>query len=204
MTSNAVIQSNHIWPNTYVSSLKKEGQIMIAYQVVDTGRRLLLLLTMLLVSASAFAENRWLAGDHHIHSHFSPGYDYSASPPRPVIGGDAVNSFATNATIAKKYNGSNPAVSRIDLIVGSVGARSADLGLNSNTSTRVIGRFTANNWRRAGEFLTMRTLITINESMYLRVRGTNTKELEPTEDPAGENPWDDLWFYTNPVFVTAR
>ncbi|MDE0839955.1 MAG: hypothetical protein OSB41_13010, partial [Kiritimatiellae bacterium] len=37
-----------------------------------------------------------------------------------------------------------------------------------------------------------------------RVRGTNTKELEPTEDAAGENPWDDLWFYTNPVFVTAR
>jgi hypothetical protein len=104
----------------------------------------------------------------------------------------------------KNGNGNNPALSRIDLIVGNVGARSADLTINSNNSTRVRNRFTANNWQRAGEFLTMRTTLAINESMYLRVRGTNTKELEPTEDPAGENPWDDLWFYTNPVFVTAR
>ena len=50
----------------------------------------------------------------------------------------------------------------------------------------------------------MRKTLTISESMYVRVRGTNTNELEPTEDPGGENPWDDLWFYTNPVFVTAR
>jgi hypothetical protein len=101
-------------------------------------------------------------------------------------------------------NGSNPALSRIDLIVGNVGARSADLSINSNSSTRVLQRFTAKDWQKTGEFLTMRKTLTISESMYLRVRGTNTNELEPTEDPGGENPWDDLWFYTNPVFVTAR
>jgi hypothetical protein len=101
-------------------------------------------------------------------------------------------------------NGSNPVVSRIDLIVGNVGARSTDLSINSNSSTRVLQRFTAKDWQKTGEFLTMRKTLTISESMYLRVRGTNTNELEPTEDPGGENPWDDLWFYTNPVFVTAR
>jgi hypothetical protein len=36
---------------------------------------------------------------------------------------------------------------------------------------------------------------------YIRVRGTNTTELEPEPDPAGENPWQDLWFYSNPVFI---
>ena len=36
--------------------------------------------TMILASASAFAEKRWLAGDHHIHSHFNPGYDYTVNP----------------------------------------------------------------------------------------------------------------------------
>ena len=101
-------------------------------------------------------------------------------------------------------NGSNPVVSRIDLIVGNVGARSTDLSINSNSSTQVVQRFTAKDWQKTGEFLTMRKTLTISESMYVRVRGTNTNELEPTEDPGGENPWDDLWFYTNPVFVTAR
>ena len=101
-------------------------------------------------------------------------------------------------------HGSNPVVSRIDLIVGNVGARSTDLSINSNSSTRVLQRFTAKDWQKTGEFLTMRKTLTISESIYLRVRGTNTNELEPTEDPGGENPWDDLWFYTNPVFVTAR
>ena len=104
----------------------------------------------------------------------------------------------------KNSHGSNPALSRIDLIVGSIGARSTDLSINSNNSTRVLYRFTAKDWQRTGELLTMRKTLAINESMYLRVRGTNTNELEPTEDPSGENPWDDLWFYTNPVFVTAR
>jgi hypothetical protein len=28
-------------------------------------------------------ERKWLAGDHHIHSHFSAGYDESTNPPTP-------------------------------------------------------------------------------------------------------------------------
>ena len=36
--------------------------------------------------------------------------------------------------------------------------------------------------------------------MYLRVRGTNTDEMEPLAD-GQEDPWSDLWFYSNPVFV---
>jgi hypothetical protein len=59
-------------------------------------------------------------------------------------------------------DGKNPALSRIDLIKGNVGARSADLSINSNSSTRVIHRFTAKNWRRVGEFLLMRTTLSVN------------------------------------------
>jgi hypothetical protein len=40
--------------------------------------------------------------------------------------------------------------------------------------------------------------------MYLRVRGTNTSEMEPELDPRGENPWQDLWFYSNPIFVEVN
>ncbi|WP_157181451.1 hypothetical protein [Actinopolymorpha alba] len=45
------------------------------------------------------------------------------------------------------------------------------------------------------------TLRNVDSSMYVRVRGTSTNELEPQPDPLGSNPWDDLWFYSNPVFI---
>ena len=35
------------------------------------------------------------------------------------------------------------------------------------------------------------------------VTGTNTDEAEPLAD-GQENPWGDLWFYSNPVFVHIR
>jgi hypothetical protein len=44
----------------------------------------------------------------------------------------------------------------------------------------------------------------MSRSTYIRVRGTNTGELEPTPDLKGENPWADLWFYSKPVFVGMR
>jgi len=34
------------------------------------------------------------------------------------------------------------------------------------------------------------------------VHGTNGAELELTPDPSGEDPWSDLRFYANPVFLT--
>lgn len=39
----------------------------------------------------------------------------------------------------------------------------------------------------------------VHHSSYIRVRGTNTDQLEQEIDPAGEDPWTDLWFYSNPA-----
>jgi hypothetical protein len=65
--------------------------------------------------------------------------------------------------------------------------------------------FVSADWTRSGEYLTMtHTLPAVRGARYLRVRGTNTAELEPAPDPRGENPWDDLWFYTNPIFLEAQ
>jgi hypothetical protein len=44
----------------------------------------------------------------------------------------------------------------------------------------------------------------VTGNAYLRVRGTNGRELEPEPDPRGEDPWADLWFYSNPIFVQVR
>jgi hypothetical protein len=32
----------------------------------------------------------------------------------------------------------------------------------------------------------------------------NTSEPEPTPEPKGENPWADLWFYSNAVSIEFR
>jgi len=45
------------------------------------------------------------------------------------------------------------------------------------------------------------TLPKLNNSSYIRIRGTNGVELEPEVDEIGENPWADLWFYSNPIFI---
>ena len=45
---------------------------------------------------------------------------------------------------------------------------------------------------------------TVHGPTYFRVRGTNTDELEPEKDQIGEDPWQDLWFYSNPIFVAME
>lgn len=99
--------------------------------------------------------------------------------------------------------GRSPEVSRIDLIAGSVRQPGADRSLDRNPTTRVVHRFSSKDWARRGELLTMRhTFANVREAFYLRLRGTGGTELEPASDSPGEDPWNDLWFYSNPVFVT--
>ena len=96
----------------------------------------------------------------------------------------------------------SPEVRRIDLISGRVTGPAQDRSTDINSTTQVVHRFTKADWKREGEVLVMRhRLPKVTEPLYLRIRGTNTDELEPAEDQAGENPWADLWFYANPVFV---
>ena len=102
------------------------------------------------------------------------------------------------------FGGENPSVSRVDLIIGDVRGRLDDHSHDRNTSTRVLKRFDAGDWRRDGEYLSMSYTFEPQAPIYLRVRGTNTDQLEPEPDLPGENPWSDLWFYTNPVFVSLQ
>ena len=100
------------------------------------------------------------------------------------------------------HGGRTPDVARVDLIMGDVTGPVSDRSADRNTTTRVERRFTANDWQRDGEVLTMRhTLKDVRGPIYLRVRGTSTEEAEPSSDPKGEDPWSDLWFYGNPLFV---
>lgn len=101
--------------------------------------------------------------------------------------------------------GLDPQVSRIDLIAGEITGPATDRSTDSAPKTKVLRRFASADWTREGDVLVMRHRIAnLRKPLYLRVRGTNGNEMEPTEDPAGENPWSDLWFYANPTFVKLK
>ncbi|MBU3020669.1 phosphoesterase [Aestuariibacter sp. A3R04] len=99
--------------------------------------------------------------------------------------------------------GTPPRLVRVDLITGNIYNKYNDLAIDSNPSTKVEKRFTASEWQAKGGWYHMNfTIEKIKAPFYIRIRGTNNlHELEPEPDPPGEDPWQDLWFYTNPVFV---
>ena len=49
------------------------------------------------------AQRTWLAGDHHIHSRYSVGWNRTIQPPEPIIGADAIYPIPTNALMAKQH-----------------------------------------------------------------------------------------------------
>ena len=109
---------------------------------------------------------------------------------------------------APNHAGLNPRVARVDLIAGDVRGPLVDRHAAINETTRVIARFGPGTWKRADggaadEYEIVTTLPPIKGNIYVRVRGTNTTDLEPRMDTPGENPWNDLWFYSNPIFINA-
>lgn len=96
----------------------------------------------------------------------------------------------------------NPSVERVDLIVGQVTGAVTDRSTDTNSTTRVEARFSEDDWETEGQYQKITYLLEdVKSSSYIRIRGTNTDELEPEVDPLGEDPWSDLWFYSNPIFL---
>jgi hypothetical protein len=95
-----------------------------------------------------------------------------------------------------------PQVQRVDVIVGEITGPVANREQDTNPTTRVEKRFSAKEWKEQDGYMTMRYVLPrVAKSCYIRVRGTNTDQLEPEADEPGEDPWSDLWFYSNPIFV---
>lgn len=118
----------------------------------------------------------------------------AAQSPRLTIAFDPAR--APNA------NGQTPQVQRVDVIMGDVTGSAASPDQDFHPSARVIHRFGESDWRlHDGRMIMTLDLEPTQTSFYIRVRGTNTDQLEPEIDPMGEDPWTDLWFYSNPVFV---
>ena len=102
------------------------------------------------------------------------------------------------------FNNDNPTLQRIDVIKGDVSAVAVPLDTNENPTTKVVLRAYRSDLSRTDDYLSLTYKIeNVQSSFYLRLRGTNTEELEPTEDLDREDPWSDLWFYSNPIFVSV-
>lgn len=97
-------------------------------------------------------------------------------------------------------HGDRPDLKRVDLIMGDITGEVAE----RNPTTKVVKSFTAADWTRDGEIITLNWSFKATGRAYLRLRGTSTDEAGPLPDPLGENPWPDLWVYANPVFIDAR
>jgi hypothetical protein len=112
------------------------------------------------------------------------------------------------------YAGLLPKLARVDVIAGKVTGPSDDPDTLYAPDTKVV-----ESWDVSGESGSVELVhtFTVEEGMYVRVRGTDGKRSQPGYlgaeiDPAGPaidvpgkvNPWEDLWFYTNPIFARCR
>ncbi|MGY1829160.1 PHP domain-containing protein [Geodermatophilus sp. SYSU D01180] len=103
-------------------------------------------------------------------------------------------------------HGDVPQLRRVDLITGPVTGPAADRDTQAAPETRVAESFEV---RGNGQVVINHVIRRVDRSFYLRLRGTDGNvsapgSIEPRQDPVGDSdPWTDLWFYSNPVFVTV-
>ncbi|NHC43792.1 PHP domain-containing protein [Motilibacter aurantiacus] len=110
--------------------------------------------------------------------------------------------------------GELPRLRRVDAIAGTVTGPVADRDTFTTNNTRVVEQFEIS--QASGRvFLSMR-FRPVEQPFYVRLRGTDANRtavglrgaaidpVGPAQDvPGVGSPWEDLWFYTNPIFVNV-
>jgi hypothetical protein len=119
--------------------------------------------------------------------------------------------------LATRPNGSQgvPTLARVDVIAGDVTGPVADRDAFTAPNTRVVRSYDTTT--ATGSVILTYEVGAIDRPMYLRVRGTDGNRAAPgllgmDIDPAGPaqdvpgdaDPWQDLWFYTNPIWAVPR
>ncbi|GKT10166.1 hypothetical protein [Desulforhabdus sp. TSK] len=123
---------------------------------------------------------------------------------------------------------SPPKVDHIDLIAGEITGKVDPGDPNytkaTNPTTKVIATFDANDFEtdKEGYSTIVYHIKNVHKNMYFRLRGTNLAPNTPFETDAEGNPlpdalatkhlgidgaqeaWNDLWFYSNPIFVYVK
>jgi hypothetical protein len=108
-----------------------------------------------------------------------------------------------------------PVLKRVDVITGSVTGPVADRDNFTAPDAKVVKSFEVSAGQRR---LSLNySLGRLDKPFYLRLRGTDGNRTQPglmgaAIDPYGPqldvvgdaDPWGDLWFYTNPIWVLPR
>lgn len=111
-----------------------------------------------------------------------------------------------------------PELARVDLIAGQVTGAFADRDTFTTPQTKVVTSFDTTGARAKGGTVTFRHVFRdVADPFYVHFRGTDGNRSQPgalgaSVDPNGPaidvvgdaDPWTDLWFYTNPVFVVPE
>lgn len=110
------------------------------------------------------------------------------------------------------YHGDLPTLARVDIIAGGVTGPVADPDTFTAPTARVVRSFDVG--RSRGRVVLHHRFKDVEGSFYMRIRGTDGHfgapgAINPAADPEGPrmdpvgdaDPWADLWFYANPVFV---
>lgn len=105
-----------------------------------------------------------------------------------------------------------PTLARVDLIAGAVTGAAGDRDTFTTPDTKVVRSYEVG--RNTGQVVLTHTFRNVRDPFYLRLRGTDGNRSTPgllgaAVDPAGPaidvvgdaDPWTDLWFYSNPVWV---
>jgi PHP domain len=105
-----------------------------------------------------------------------------------------------------------PVLDRVDVIRGAVTGPAANRDIFTAPKTKVVKSFEVGSSR--GQVSFTYDLGRLDDPFYVRLRGTDGNRTSPgflgaSVDPAGPamdvvgdaDPWIDLWFYTNPIWV---
>ena len=108
-----------------------------------------------------------------------------------------------------------PALAKVDVIRGRVTGPVSDRDSFSTPDTAVATTFDVTG--KSGVIELTYDLGRLDDGFYVRLRGSDGKRLAvglngAAVDPAGPaidvvgdaDPWQDLWFYTNPIWVLPR
>ncbi|BBH66595.1 histidinol-phosphatase [Actinoplanes sp. OR16] len=108
-----------------------------------------------------------------------------------------------------------PVLKRVDVIAGTVTGPVADRDAFTTPNTKVVKSFEIS--KTSGKVSLTYRLGRLDKPFYLRLRGTDGNRTQPgllgaAVDPYGPqldvagaaDPWGDLWFYTNPIWVLPR
>ncbi len=105
-----------------------------------------------------------------------------------------------------------PKLNRVDLIVGDILGQPSDRDSFSTPNTKVVRSWDTS--KSTGTVTLTYSFAKLDRPIYFRLRGTDGNRSAPgyhgaAVDPAGPaidvvgdaDPWADLWFYSNPIFV---